>query len=196
MNERLKALLSGLVLLSVGLHSFDENELNNRDTKVFENLYVDGYSDFRKIEVKIESITYYMTTKKVDKDILNIFRNFSNIMGNSNIGTTINPSQDFKSFQFFKNNSSCKKYFKATDSDKIIYEDKLTNSCFDIPVTNVNSVINIMDFIIKYIEDKDKESLENQITKQGFINQLSKYEIFEKHRDIFDDLIDYILERI
>ena len=196
MNERLKALLSGLVLLSVGLHSFDENELNNRDTKVFENLYVDGYSDFRKIEVKIESITYYMTTKKVDKDILNIFRKFSNIMGNSNIGTTINPLQDFESHRSFKNNSSCKKYFKATDSDKIIYEDKLTNSCFDIPVTNVNSVINIMDFIIKYIEDKDKESLENQITKQGFINQLSKYEIFEKHRDIFDDLIDYILERI
>jgi len=199
LSKIFKIVVLGYIFLGIDLYSFEEKYLQN-DINIFENLYVDSYDEYRKIEVKAKSITYYITTKN-DKDnenkIINTFRNFSNTLGNNHIGTTLNPVLSLNSYIKFKDESKCdKNYFKMKDLDTIIYEDMSNGSCFFFPVENVNSIVNIMTTITNTIDNGDMEALKTAEVKENLRVELSKYEFLKKHRDIFETLLEYVFSKL
>lgn len=188
-----------LIIVSEGF-SLDENYLLQNNKKVYNNLYIDNYDEYRNIKTNIESISYYMTTKLEKNDnskyLFNSFKGFSNGLGNSYVGLQLNPSLNYSEYQLFKKESKCKKYyFSATDNDKLIYEDRLTNKCFYLIVDDINSLTNIMNAITDYING-DKKSLSDIAIREGVNSQLSKYKYFKQHRDILNLLIDYLKDKL
>ena len=130
--NRTVALCIGTLLSFSIVHtsfSFDENYLLDSNKTIYNNLYIDSFEDYRNIKTRVESISYFMTTKNINnyKNLLSSFKDFSNTIGNSHIGLQLNPAKNFAKYQSFKKQSKCKKYyFDATDADKRLIFSKVS----------------------------------------------------------------------
>jgi len=167
-----------------------------------DNLYLSGFNEYKKVYQSIDSISYYLASANTESDDIgrsqvgNIFKKFSNTLGNNHAGVDISPSVDMDNYLEFRKVSICPKdYFEVNSLDKVIYEDKVNRKCFLLTVIDTNSFINKLTAISDYIH-LDKSNLNNE-ARESFMDQLFyDNDKYKRYKEPFENLLNHFINKV
>lgn len=167
----------------IGIFSFlyaDESLIDYSDMKE-KKLYLTNVSQVDRMD----TITYMVGIK--NRQIRDIFRSFADDLGKSN-GAIILKNPSRKYLQYTKK-SSC----SFLDIKKfILFEDRKTETCIPIIITDNKQVLNILKDISQLIED-NKEDLTEMQLRNKIINFIKSSDMNDRLQTSFIDLINWVV---
>ncbi|HIP12463.1 MAG TPA: hypothetical protein EYG73_07070 [Arcobacter sp.] len=169
-------------IILIGLLSFlyaDENLIDYSDMKE-RHLYLTNSSQIESMD----TVTYMVGIK--NRQIRDIFRSFADDLGKSNGAILLeNPSKKY--FKYIKK-SSC----SFLDIEKfILFEDRKTETCIPIIITDKKQILNILKDISQLIEDNKEELTEIKLENK-VINFIKSSDMNNTLKTSFIDLVKWI----
>lgn len=159
-----------------GLYDIDYDDISQE-----KHLYL---TNPNKIE-DMDTVTYLIGIK--NEDIVKIFKKFSIDLGKTNGGVDLLHNSD-KYWRYIKKS-------KCSFSDAknfILFEDRISNSCITMIITDENQTLNMLQEISRLIDDKDKKLGTTKFRSQ-VLNFIRTSDIDENLKASLVDFVNWVI---